>query len=296
MKVLLTGGEGFLGKLLKKELSKYNLTTLGKSVRNNIVTDITSEIPNLPFFDVVIHGIGLAHKVPKTSEDEKKFFEVNVNGTKNLLNKLELSVPKYFLFISSVSVYGKSDGVLIDENSPLLATDAYGKSKIEAEALVTNWCNKNNVTCTIFRLPLIVGTNPPGNLGEMIDGIKKGYYFNISGGIAHKSMVLGDDIAKFIIAACKIGGIYNLTDACHPSFIELSKIISKQLGKKLPLNLPYWIAKLLALVGDYVWINAPINSNKLKKIISDLTFDDSKARNIGWKPNSVIEYLKNNKI
>lgn len=45
---------------------------------------------------------------------------------------------------------------------------------------------QHNVVCTILRLPLLVGTNPPGNLGAMIKGIARGYYFNIGGGKSKK--------------------------------------------------------------------------------------------------------------
>jgi hypothetical protein len=54
--------------------------------------------------------------------------------------------------------------------------------------------------------------------------------------------------------------------------------------------LPYFLAKILSLFGDIIGPNFPINSNKLKKITSDLTFNDSKARNaLGWSPSLVLD-------
>jgi nucleoside-diphosphate-sugar epimerase len=124
----------------------------------------------------------------------------------------------------------------------------------------------------------------------MIKGIQKGYYFNIGGGKAKKSMVLSDDIAKSIIKVAEIGGIYNLTDGYHPSFAELSNTISMQLGKGKPVNMPLWLARLIAKFGDLLVSKAPLNTNKLKKITSDLTFDDRKAREVfGWNPTPVLE-------
>ena len=214
----------------------------------------------------------------------------------HLLESLKSSgIPKQFLFVSSVSVYGLNKGVLINENTDLKAIDQYGKSKIEAEAIVQKWCNENNVICTILRLPLIVGPNPPGNLGSMIKGIKNGYYFNIAGGNAKKSMVLASDIAKFILNAAEVGGTYNLTDGYHPSFFELSSSISYQLGKSSPKNLTFWLAKIFALGGDFMGKYAPFNTDKLNKITSTLTYDDSKAREIlGWTPKPVLEGFKLN--
>ena len=206
---------------------------------------------------------------------------------------IENKLPKKFIYISSVSVYGLNQGENINEDNPLVAEDPYGKSKIEAEANVKKWCDENNVICTILRLPLILGENPPGNLGVMIRGIKRGYYFNIGGGAAKKSMVLASDIAKFIFKAAEVGGIYNLTDGYHPTFNELSRNISHQLGKafipNLPLSFVNIVAKLADLFGNWV----PINSKKLTKITSTLTFDDSKARNaFGWNPIPVLKGFK----
>ena len=223
-----------------------------------------------------------------------EFHNVNVVGTNNLLKALiKNQLPKQFIYISSVSVYGLIEGENISESYPLLAEDPYGKSKIEAEVNVKKWCDNNNVICTILRLPLVVGENAPGNLYAMIRGIKKGYYFNISGGNAKKSMVLASDIAKFILKAGENGGIYNLTDGIHPTFNELSKRISQKLEKSFVPNLPLLIAFFLALVGDIIGCSFPINSNKLSKIISTLTFDDSNARlAFGWEPTPVLEGIK----
>jgi nucleoside-diphosphate-sugar epimerase len=103
-------------------------------------------------------------------------------------------------------------------------------------------------------------------------------------------MVLASDISKFILAAAEVGGIYNLTDGCHPKFGELSRLISKQLGKRFVPNMPLFVAKLLAFIGDKMGPVFPINSDKLKKITSTLTFDDSKAREaFGWNPTPVLK-------
>ena len=146
------------------------------------------------------------------------------------------------------------------------------------------------MVCTILRLPLLAGKNPPGNLGSMVRGIERGFYFNINGGSTRKSMVLVDDVAKFISKAAYSGGIFNLTDGYHPSFAELSSSIAEQLGKGKPRSIPIWVAQLLASIGDLLGPRSPINSNKLRKITSDLIFDDSKARvELGWDPRPVLE-------
>ena len=295
MSVLLTGSNGFLGKSIYSEISSFEVQTVGRT-NTDIKFDLRNEFKcSLGAFSFVIHAAGKAHSVPKTPAEAQAFWDVNVIGTRNLLNALEAQPPKYFVFVSSVAVYGKTSGHLLDEQNSLSAQDPYGKSKIEAEEIVKKWCIEKNIIYTILRLPLVVGVNPPGNLGSMIHGIKKGYYFNIAGGNAKKSMVLASDIAKFILKVAEVGGTYNLTDGYHPNFNELSYLISKQLGKKFLSNVPLFVAKILATLGDILGSKFPINSNKLNKITSTLTFDDSKAREaFGWNPTPVLKGFKIN--
>jgi len=297
--ILITGSNGFLGKLISAELENENqIFALSRNSGNYRVL-LEKDIPVFnDNFDLVIHSAGKAHSVPKTEIQKKEFYDVNVLGTQNLLKGLEKSIlPKEFIFISSVSVYGQDNGNYIQENYPLQASDAYGKSKIEAEKVIKKWCEENNVIYTILRLPLLVGKDAPGNLGAMIKAITKGYYFNIGGGKAKKSMVLGKDVASIIIKVAPIGGVYNLTDGHHPNFEELSLAISRNKNKKKPLNLPLKAALLIGKFGDLLKGRAPIDSSKIKKMTSNLTFDDTKARTmLGWNPQSVIEFINNNKI
>ncbi|MEJ7820909.1 MAG: NAD-dependent epimerase/dehydratase family protein [Chitinophagaceae bacterium] len=293
MKILLTGATGFLGTIIKDVLDGNEIITLSRS-QSQINVDLSKEIPVLPNVKMVIHCAGKAHSVPKTQEEKEEFLKVNINGLNNLLTGLQNTHhPESFVYISSIAVYGRETGILINEDEPLLAEDPYGKSKIEAEQLITTWCKKNNIVCTILRLPLIAGTNPPGNLKAMISGIKNGYYFNIDGGKAKKSMVLAEDVAAIIPKVATIGGTYNLTDRYHPSFCELSKMIAQQTHQKNIRNLPLPIAKLIAQVGNLLGSRLPINSRKLKKIIFPLTFDDTKAQKaLDWNPTPVLEGFK----
>jgi len=298
MNILLTGANGFLGRSISSHLSVKNnfIYSLSKSVGDYKIS-LSEHIPDFKHnFELIIHAAGKAHKTPTNKFEVQEIQNVNVNGTANLLIGLEKTVlPKQFVFISTVSVYGLDFGLNIKEEHKLLAKDPYGLSKIKAEKLVYEWCEKHKIICTILRLPLVVGSNPPGNLGSMIKAIKKGYYLNISGGRAKKSMVFIDDIARNILKAAQIGGVYNLTDGYHPSFLEISNLISKQLNKNNSLNIPIWIAMIISFIGDLIGSNAPINTKKLNKIVSSLTFDDKKARKaFGWMPSPILKTFKIN--
>ena len=295
-KLLFTGASGFLGNnvlpLLQKE---YEVKTLGLSNADDYFVNIGNTAPLLDqSFDIVLHAAGKAHMVPKTEEEKKLFFDINFQGTVNLCKALKLSgIPKSFIFISTVAVYGLEFGENITENHPLNGTDPYALSKIQAEQYLTEWCKQHDVKLGIIRPSLIAGPNPPGNLGAMIRGIKTGKYFSIAGGKARKSVLMVQDIAYLIPTLAKRGGVYNVCDDSQPTFRELEVLISSQLGKKPPFSIPFGFAKLMASVGDLMENKAPINSLKLKKIAESLTFSNEKAKSeLNWQPLNVLENFR----
>jgi nucleoside-diphosphate-sugar epimerase len=291
MRVLLTGGSGFVGGYIARRFNGEELITLGRSATDDVRCDLAKGVPTLPPCDLVVHAAGKAHSVPYTAKGARAFFEVNATGTSHLLKALDrVRRPASFVFISSVSVYGRQSGVAIDESEPFLAHDPYGESKREAEAMVIDWCGACDVRCAILRLPLVAGANPPGNLGAMIRGIRHGYYFNVAGGKAAKSIVLAADVAAIVPRAAEVGGVYNLTDGNHPTFAQLSSFIARQVGRRTPLNIPYGVAACLAVIGDMLGSRAPITSRSLRTLTSDLTFDDSRARaQLAWHPTAVLD-------
>ena len=293
MTLLFTGASGFLGSNIIHLLNgTYNIISVGLSPQDTYLVDIATDIPTFTdAFDVVFHAAGKAHSVPKTEAEERLFFDVNLQGTKNLCTALERSgIPKAFIFISTVAVYGCDSGENITEEHPLNGTTPYALSKIKAEKYLQGWCAMHSVKLSILRPSLIAGPNPPGNLGAMIRGIRNGKYLSIAGGKARKSVLMVQDIANLLPMLIEKGGIYNVCDSYQPSFRELEMVIYKQLNKKLPLSIPYWFAKSMAIFGDCFGEKAPINSLKLRKITHSLTLSNEKAmRELGWKPMNVLE-------
>lgn len=294
MKVLLTGASGFLGRYIQNEFSE-RLITLGRDNQNSISCDLAKVVPSLPPVDLVIHNAGLAHVLPKTPDEERKFYQVNLFGTQNLLKALDNSevLPSTIVFISTVAVYGLERGELISEIQTPKPHTPYGKSKYEAELLLHHWAQRNQVKLLILRLPLVAGVaGTPGNLGAMLKAIQKGYYFRVGPGLGKKSMVLAQDVAKLLTRVVNLpAGVYNLTDGMHPSLSELDSYLSDSFGKKVK-TLPLWILQPLSKIGD-VFSFFPLNSYRLTKLGDSLTFDDSKARkNLAWNPKPVIGNLK----
>lgn len=296
VKLLFTGASGFLGSNVRPLLEKtYDVTTVGLLPQDDYTINMAKEAPELhEQYDVVLHAAGKAHSVPKTEAEKKVFFDVNLQGTKNLCAALEKAgMPKAVIFISTVAVYGCDYGENITEEHPLEGTTPYAMSKRLAEEYLQKWCNEHNVILGIIRPSLIAGPNPPGNLGAMIDGISRGRYLSIAGGKARKSVLMVQDIANILPLLVEKGGVYNVCDSSQPTFRELETIICKQLGKSLPISIPYFIAKCMALLGDILGNKAPINSLKLNKITKSLTFSNEKAvRELGWTPTDVLENFR----
>lgn len=295
-KLLFTGASGFLGNnilpLLKEQ---YEVDTVGLTDMDDIKINMAKEVPHLKkTYDVVLHAAGKAHTVPRTKDEEQVFYDVNYIGTIHLCDALEkVGFPKSLVFISTVAVYGCESGELIDETHPLKGESPYADSKKQAEKYLTNWCKERGVYLTILRPSLLAGYNAPGNLGSMVEGVKKGYYLNIAGGKVKKSVLMADDIARLLPLVENKSGIYNVCDSYQPTFGELSASVARQLGKHKPISIPYWMAWCMAKVGDLLGSKAPINSYKLRKMTESLTFSNEKARReLGWEPLDVLTNYK----
>lgn len=141
MKILITGAEGFIGQHLSKRLSQDHEVFEG-DIRNPISSiDITEPIHSDDHFDVLIH---LASKVnvELSRLQPEEYFNVNVNGTLNLLKNVSFD---HFIFGSSSTA--------ANPISP------YGLSKRMAEILVEDYCKKNNKNFSILRFHNVLGNS-----------------------------------------------------------------------------------------------------------------------------------------
>jgi nucleoside-diphosphate-sugar epimerase len=296
MKLLFTGASGFVGKNVVPSLKAiYQLSTLGNSQRNDYIFDISKETPVFhETFDVVVHAAGKAHSTPNSEGEKEEFFNVNLQGTKNLCKALEISgVPQSFIFISTVAVYGLESGDNISEDAPLNGNTPYALSKIAAEKFLKEWSEENKVKLSILRPSLIAGKDAPGNLGAMVNGLKSGRYLSIKDVHARKSVLMVDDISYLVERLNNKSGIFNICDDTHPTFKQLETVIAAQLRKKSPVAVPLLLIKILAKIGDVAGDRFPINSLKLKKMISNLTFSNEKAKKeLQWSPTNVLDKYK----
>lgn len=294
--LLFTGGTGYLGYNIKPILDKdFDVTTIGITDNDMLKANLACEVPVLPHkYDVVLHAAGKAHTYPKTEAEKQAFYDVNYKGTIHLCDALEkVGVPSALVFISTMAVYGSDGSACVTEDFPLKGNSPYAKSKIKAEEYLIDWCKRNGVVLGILRPSLLAGPNPPGNLGAMINGIKKGRYLSVGKGDARKSFLMVYDIGHVIPELIKVGGIYNICDDKSVSYRDMELLISRQLNKRPPMSIPLWIAKVFAKVGDCMGKKAPINSIKLDKLTRTSIYSSAKIQSaLNWHPQRILDNFK----
>ena len=294
--VLVTGACGFLGSAIVRQAVNYGLSiTATDRIENKDLPDVNYVVVDIlnpesllkPFrgIDVVCHVAGLAHIFEKSKYEKAPFYEVNVIGTKNVADAAARAGVKYFLFISSVSVYGgEAEGK--NEESKCHPETPYAESKWQAEQLLINFCKKVGMDLTILRLATLYGEGDPGNVARLIRLIDRGRFVWVGNGKNLKSLLHRDDAARACIEAIKRPqhgiNIYNVS-APPCKMIDIVKTIYDALGK----SSPSW----------HIPASFALNSAKLLKIFS---FNRGKLSNIydtlkKWVANDYYNTEKFNK-
>lgn len=276
-RALVTGASGLLGHYLLPQLAEWETVTLGRSGACDIQCDLERETP--VFTDVFLTGFDLVVHAAGTEENERAI-SVNLEGTRHLLEGLRDIPVRRFVYLSSTSVYGKTEGENITEDEHLWSPDKVGQSKALAENEVQKKCGEMGAICTILRPATIFGKDMKGWGQSMANQVLTGTYLNIRDNDAHVSLVTAYDVARLIPLLSSAGGIYNVTDGESHSLQELAMAMGNNRGRaKKPFFLPMKWAKLLARLGNVLpLLNRILNSRELKRRTSTLTFSTQRLR------------------
>ena len=176
--ILVTGGAGYIGSHIVEQLVKKSFLNIfivddlstghkrliskkANFIKANInKTQLIKKIILKNKIDTIIH---LAAKTIVTESEKKPklYYNVNVLGTRSLLNAAKNSSVKNFLFSSTAAVYG-SKIRFVNENSRTLPDSVYGKTKLQAEHLVKKEFKKNYIILRYFN---VVGASPSKKIG-----------------------------------------------------------------------------------------------------------------------------------
>jgi UDP-glucose 4-epimerase len=184
MKVLVTGGAGYIGSVVTAYLidNGYevnildNLSTGHKSLIDSRSTFFLGDILNesdvlLAIEDcaAVIHLAGKA-LVAESVAHPDIYFEHNTNGTKVMLSAVKKSKVSKFVFASTCAVYGTPEQSPISENEKTSPVNPYGESKLQADTLIGSFCESNDLDAFSFRFFNVAGSylsKSGGLFGEM---------------------------------------------------------------------------------------------------------------------------------
>jgi CDP-paratose 2-epimerase len=273
MKVLVTGGSGFLGTHVRRFFGADDF-----SRRSNLDLLNLQDAQIVQDYDVVIH---LAAQLDKSPEAADEVFLINVEGTINLLRAMRQDTV--FIFASTKDVYGRfaDNFPLVPETCPTLyaGQSALEWSKLIAEHYVDYYAHTRRFRSCIFRLSTVYAplseNNTPNFVTHYADAINKGERLRLPGaGAPRRDILHVDDFS----AACRAfidsvirHGLYNLGG-----------------GAQNALSLRDLIAKMEEISGYQVLIDEenPLPAPAPMNYISDLT---RVAQELDWSPRISIE-------
>ena len=214
MKILLTGGAGYVGSaclrwLLERghdpiaydSLLEGNAAAVPDAAARLIVGDIAetnrlSEVLRAHGTEAVMHFAALA-SVPDSIADPEAYYRVNVGGTKSVLDAMRTAGVRKILFSSTAATYGFHTEMPLRENSPQAPDTPYGTSKLAAEWLIKDYARAYGLGYTLLRYFNASGADPLGEFGE--DRRHEGHLipliFQVAVGRRPKVLVYGNDYA-----------------------------------------------------------------------------------------------------
>lgn len=297
-KVAVIGGSGFVGSRLIHELGTEGCYIIDKR-QSPFFQDICrlkdicekglEEFIDKDTNSVVLLAAEHRDDVSPTS----LYYDVNVEGTKNVLSALDQLNVNRIVFTSSVAVYGLNK-VNPDEQHQADPFNHYGKSKWLAEEALRNWYSKDPTkrTLTILRPTVIFGERNRGNVYNLLKQIVTGRFLLIGNGQNRKSMAYVGNITKFLQYCMSFDTpgyrVYNYIDKPDLNMKELVSIVKDKMGKsRRTPKIPYFIGIFggycFDLLSTITRKNFSISSVRVKKFCATTQFDSTLASESGFK-------------
>ena len=296
--ILLTGGAGFFGKILKRQmlLAGYRCVSIDlvrdDDVHENLVS-IHGDLRDRALLERLFEQYsftGVQHCAAMLAHgshlDEQAIWTCNVDATRNIAEAcLAYGVPN-LIFTSTNCLWASNLGHPIREDEPVQPVEIYGRSKLEAEKILGQFADRLNVV--IIRCPTIIDSGRLGLLSilfEFIDDHKT--IWMVGKGSNRYQFIYAQDLADACIRALRCGhsDLFHVGSDHVASLRDVFSTVVHKAGSKsqircLPASLAITAMKLAHGLGI-----SPLGPYHYKMIAEDFLFDTSRIKaQLGWRP------------
>ena len=254
-KIVITGGAGFIGKVLTKSLLKYNYKLFildnlsfkqdfikSKSVKNYKI-DITNKIKLINLINkiepnIVVH-LAAVHSIPVCEKKRQLAQLTNIVGTENLLEAIENIKLDKFIHASSGGIYSWKSKILDEKKSSLDPRDNYSVTKFSNEKQIYFWGEKTSNKHVIARIFNVIGPNDPNGhlIPDILSQINKDKKINkifLGNIFAKRDYIDVRDVASSLTKIIRLrfskkSEVINICNQSNYSIKDILKIISQEL-------------------------------------------------------------------
>jgi len=309
MKILVTGATGFIGNNLVKELvskgHKVRCLVRETSRKEDVnylkklkVELFKGDLTDKKSLKGICGEIGIVYHLTGIlggfNVSEKLIFDINVKGTKNILNESKESKVKKFIFCSSAGVLGPI--ISGDESNPYNPSNFYEKTKVEAERLVL----KSGLDYIIIRPEFVYGLRD-NHVLPLFRAIKYKKFFIIGYGnsLLHPTYI--DDLTQAFIKCLdqKIKNkVYIIAGEKAIRVKELYKLIAGKLNMRInKTHIPILIVSILTFIlensAKIFKFNPILTKSRIRFFTENRSFNTSKAsKELGYKPIKLEKGIK----
>jgi nucleoside-diphosphate-sugar epimerase len=310
VKLLVTGGTGFIGSHLAEEgrrrgaqvvalgltdrpEEKANAALLASKGVEILPGSITDAELCARAMRGVTHVFHLAVAMREGGKSDQFFETINLDGTRSLLEAAGSGRVERFVYCSTIGIYGHRAPGITSEGSPLRPGNIYERTKVAAERMVRDHAAHANVSSTVLRPADVYGPRDQ-RLLKLFKGVARGRFPLFGDGAGRRHMVYVDDVVSAFFAACeRQEAVDEAMIVAGPRPCTLRELIeqvrqatgSARYGFRLPLAPMLATAAVVEDVCRMLKLDPPIYRRRMDFFTSDSAFDISRARRLlGWAP------------